>query len=179
MVLLARGKTLAINAPAVVPLFVFKGRSFTHSAAAKTGFVSNTCSGSGIHDFSAEYQDFAVLQVSRVRCHSYILAGNGSVKTMVLRLCLESGDGSPAKEYRIEDGNVEVRTLDPEGGSIRGTGSVWCRLTPEQLSIHVERNTVVAQWLERRLGWRRLLQACVDQGPSMGEVAENTNHPAL
>ncbi len=76
MVLLARGKTLAINAPAVVPLFVFKGRSFTHSAAAKTGFVSNTCSGSGIHDFSAEYQDFAVLQVSRVRCHSYILAGN-------------------------------------------------------------------------------------------------------
>ncbi len=53
------------------------------------------------------------------------------------------------------------------------------RLTPEQLSIHVERNTVVAQWLERRLGWRRLLQACVDQGPSMGEVAENTNHPAL
>ena len=87
------------------------------------------------------------------------------------RLLLESGDGSPAKEYRIEDGNVEVRTLDPEGGSVRGTGSVWRRLTPEQLSIHVEHNTLVAQWLEHRLGWRRLLQACVDQEPSMRKAA--------
>ena len=91
-----------------------------------------------------------------------------------VRLRLESGDGSPAKEYRIEDGEVEVRTLDPEGGSVRRTGSVWWRLTPEQLSIHVERNTVVAQWMERRLGWRRLLQACVGQEPSMWKVAENT-----
>ena len=105
-----------------------------------------------------------------------------SVKTMSLgsmRLRLESGNGSPAKEYRIEDGNVEVRTLDPEGGSPGRTRSVWWRLTPEQLSIHVERNTVVAQWLERRLGWRRLLQACVSQEPSIWKVAENTNHPAL
>ena len=96
-----------------------------------------------------------------------------------MRLRLESGDGSPAKEYRIEDGKIEVRTLDPEGGSVRRTGSIWWRLTPEQLSIHVERNTVVAQWLEGRLGWRRLLQACVGQEPSMWKVAENTNHPAL
>jgi hypothetical protein len=96
-----------------------------------------------------------------------------------MRLLLESGDGSPAKEYRIEDGNVEVRTLDPEGGSVRSTGSVWWRLTREQLSTHVEHNTVVAWWLERRLGWRRLLQACVEQEPSMVKVAENTNHPAL
>ena len=88
-----------------------------------------------------------------------------------MRLRLESGDGSSAKEYRIEDGNVEVRR--------RRTGSIWWRLTPQQLRIHVERNTVVAQWLERRLGWRRLLQACVGQEPSMWKVAENTNHPAL
>ena len=88
-----------------------------------------------------------------------------------MRLRLESGEGSPAREYRIEDGKVEVRTLDPDGGSVRCTGSAWWRLTPEQLSIHVERNTVVAWWLERRLGWRRLLQACVDQEPSMGKVA--------
>jgi hypothetical protein len=32
-----------------------------------------------------------------------------------IRLLLESGDGSPVKEYRIEDGNVEVKTVD--GGS--------------------------------------------------------------
>jgi hypothetical protein len=96
-----------------------------------------------------------------------------------VRLRLQSGDGSPATEYRIEDGNVEVRTLDPEGGSVRRTGSVWWRLTPEQLSIHVEGNTVVAQWKERRLGWRRLLQACVGQEPRMWKVAESTSHPAL
>ena len=96
-----------------------------------------------------------------------------------MRLRLESVNGSPAKEYRIDDGNVEVRMLDPEDGSDRCTGSIWSRLTPEQLSIHVERNTVVAQWLERRLGWRHLLQACVGQEPSMWKVAENTNHPAL
>ncbi len=57
------------------------------------------------------------------------------VRSMQLRL--ESGDGSPAKEYRIEDGNVEVRTLDPEGESVRRTGSVWWRLTPEELSIQL------------------------------------------
>ena len=95
------------------------------------------------------------------------------------RLRLEAGNGSAAKEYRIEDGNVEVRALDLEGGSQRHAGSDWWRLTPEQLSIHVERNTVVAQWLERRLGWRRLLQACVGQEPTLWKVAENTHHPAL
>jgi len=100
-----------------------------------------------------------------------------------LRFRLESTDGSPVKEYRVKDGNVEVRTLGSEGRSDRHTENVWWRLTPEQLSIHVERNSVVAQWLERRLGWRRLLQACVGE-PSMwksGEKksGENTSHPLL
>jgi hypothetical protein len=30
---------------------------------------------------------------------------------------------------------------------IHALDAFWWRLTPEQLSIHVERNTVVAQWL--------------------------------
>jgi hypothetical protein len=50
-----------------------------------------------------------------------------------MQLCLESTNGSPAKEYRIEGANVEVRTLDCESDHV----SVWSRLTPEQLSIHV------------------------------------------
>ena len=124
--------------------------------------------------FSSRVSEFCRI-ASKPGSMAFVYPGREwSVKTMVsgrMRLLLESGDGSPAKEYRIEDGNVEVRTLDPEGGSVRSTGRGWWRLTPEQLSIHVERNTVVAQWLERRLGWRRLLQACVDQEPSMGKVA--------
>jgi len=96
-----------------------------------------------------------------------------------MRLRLESSDNSPVEEFRIEDGSVEVRMLDPEGVTVRRVGSIWRRLTPEQLSIHVERNTVVAQWLQRRLGWRRLLQACVAQEPSRWEAAEDTRHPAF
>jgi len=96
------------------------------------------------------------------------------MKSGNMQLRLETGDGSPAREYRIEDGTVEVRMLDPEGVSVRRVGSAWRRLTPEQLSIHVERNTVVSQWLEHRLGWRRLLQACVNQEPSSREVADGT-----
>src|SRR5690242_38920 len=106
------------------------------------------------------YQVFAVLAVSRVRCHHLAKsAWKCSMSVQSTRLPLESSDGSSAEEYRIDKGGkVEVRTLDPGGQRI---GSVWCRLTPGQLSSHVERNTVVAQWLEHRLGWRRLLQACV------------------
>jgi hypothetical protein len=102
-----------------------------------------------------------------------------SVLVESVRLRLESTDGSQAKEYRVKDGNVEVRTPGPEGRSDRHTEGVWWRLTPEQLSIHVERNSVVAQWLERRLGWRRLLQACVGQEPSVWKSDENTSHPLL
>jgi hypothetical protein len=80
------------------------------------------------------------------------------------RLRLDSRDGSPASEYRIlDDGIVEVRTVVSEDGS-ESPRSAWRPLTPDQLSSHVERNTVVAQWLERRMGWRPLLLACVGEG---------------
>jgi len=78
-----------------------------------------------------------------------------------MHLRLESRNGSPAKECRIEGGNVEVRTFDCEPSHAR----VWTRLTPEQLSTHVRRHTVVSRWLESRLGWRPLLRACVGLEP--------------
>ena len=90
-----------------------------------------------------------------------------------IRLRVESGDGSSATEYRIEDGSVEVRTIPLVGVTVQRAGNVWWRLTPEQLSVHVQRNTAVAQWLERRLGWRRLLQACVTQEPDAWKVARS------
>ena len=62
-------------------------------------------------------------------------------------LRLEAGSGS-AKEYRIRDEMIEVRQLQ----SPSGDESQWHQLTPEQLTDHVKRNTVVAQWLKRRLG---------------------------
>jgi len=39
--------------------------------------------------------------------------------------------------------------------------SEWQRLTTAEIAYHVENNTVVARWLEARLGWRRVLRKCV------------------
>jgi hypothetical protein len=80
---------------------------------------------------------------------------------MPTSLRLEAADGSVGEEYRISDGDIEVRKLHQTIEDAR-RGGAWHRVTPGQLSTHVERNTVVAQWLQRRLGWQRLLQKCVD-----------------
>ncbi len=79
------------------------------------------------------------------------------------RLRIDSSDGSRAREYRIDSEGVQVRTLISDGAK-----SVWRTLTSDNLSSHVRRNTVVAQWLERRLGWRRLLLACVGEESRSG-----------
>jgi hypothetical protein len=73
-------------------------------------------------------------------------------------LRLEAADGRVAQEYRIRDGQIEVRQLSGPADD-----HDWCSLSAQDLSSHVMRNTVVAQWLKHRLGWRRLLQACVAQ----------------
>ena len=71
-------------------------------------------------------------------------------------LRLESLDGC-TEEYRIGEGEVEVRQLQHPLEEEHG----WRQLTPGELTAHVNRNTVVAQWLMRRFGWQRLLRACV------------------
>jgi hypothetical protein len=103
------------------------------------------------------------------------LAGKRGIGTMALenvRLRLEAIDGSAPKEYRVDNGKVEVRSLHSRS-RYDPPESNWHRLTPQELGTHVERNTVVAQWLERRLGWRRLLQACVSQEPHDWRTAED------
>jgi hypothetical protein len=44
------------------------------------------------------------------------------------RLCIESGDGSPAREYRVMNGSVQGRTLAADDAK-----SVWRTLTPFNL----------------------------------------------
>jgi len=75
----------------------------------------------------------------------------------VTHLRLEPLDGSAPVEYKIEDGSVAVRTMEP------AAGDSWHRLSATDLRTHIERRTVVAEWLERRIGWRRLLQQCVSE----------------
>jgi len=69
---------------------------------------------------------------------------------------------STPREYRIRDGKVEARDFDKG----RAKEEDWTEVSSEQLSTHVLRNTPTARWLERNLGWRRLLRACVGEEPS-------------
>ena len=78
---------------------------------------------------------------------------------MPMSLRLEAADGTAIEEYRIDREAVEVRRLSDLGD--HGTG--WRRLTSAQLRDHVNRKTLLAQWLEQRLGWRRLLRACLGE----------------
>lgn len=93
-----------------------------------------------------------------------------------VQLRLETYGGSAGREYRVNEGRVEVRSLQSTR-HLRLSERLWHRLSSQQLSIHVERNTVVAQWLERRLGWRKLLQACVS--PEMQSWIPAENHGSL
>src|SRR5262249_25742868 len=68
------------------------------------------------------------------------------------RLRIDPGDGSPAVDYRIENGFVESRTPAIE--------KQWQRLTPEQLTSRVMADTVVLRWLRHRIGVYRLIRAC-------------------
>jgi hypothetical protein len=78
------------------------------------------------------------------------------------QLLLQSLNHSPVKEYRVtKDGRIEARLLDWGFAQERD----WREVPPAQLSNHVMRNTAVARWLERSLGWRRLLWACVGEEP--------------
>jgi len=72
-------------------------------------------------------------------------------------LRVEAPDGTAIEEYRIDHGAIEVRRFSDVGDN----QAPWRQLTPAQLRDHVNRKTLLAQWLERRLGWRRLLRACL------------------
>lgn len=91
-----------------------------------------------------------------------------ALTTMKLRL--EAADRSGAEEYRVQDGGIEVRQAgrgsdEESGGPLESpqTADGWRRLTAGEVSSHVRGNTVVAQWLRQRIGWRRLLRACTDK----------------
>jgi hypothetical protein len=87
---------------------------------------------------------------------------------MPMTLRLEASNGSGVEEYRIYEDAVEVRKLrsgeEKDDLELAGeqVSNEWQRLLPRDLSAHVRNNTVVAQWLKHRLGWRRLLRACTD-----------------
>jgi hypothetical protein len=85
-----------------------------------------------------------------------------------LTLRIQTVDGS-CEEYRITNGEIQVRQFPSSGGA---ENAEWRKVRPAELADHVEKKTVVSQWLRQRLGWRGLLRACVsDQDGLYGEAA--------
>ena len=93
--------------------------------------------------------------------------GYRTMALVPMNLRLEAADGSESEEYRIHGGDIEVRRARrfPEYDSDGQPSSDedWQTLTAGELSTHVQENSLVAQWLRHRIGWRRLILACADQ----------------
>ena len=69
-----------------------------------------------------------------------------------MRLRIESANGSPINDYRISNGCVQVRALDPSGHSYAGWTSRWRTLDDRDIRLHHALGTVVSTWLHVRLG---------------------------
>jgi hypothetical protein len=69
-----------------------------------------------------------------------------------MRLRIESVKGSPVNDYRISNGCVEVRSLDPSGHPYLGWASRWRTLDDDDIQLHHALRTVVSKWLRVRLG---------------------------
>lgn len=61
---------------------------------------------------------------------------------------LADKDG-PVNQYRVRKRNLEFRTLDPHGE--RFHFGQWRKLTPDEITLHMNLNTAVAEWLNERL----------------------------
>ena len=60
--------------------------------------------------------------------------------------------GLPINEYRINDGNLQVRALDSDGRTYPDGRSTWKRLVPGDIALHFRLHTVVGKWFEDRVG---------------------------
>jgi hypothetical protein len=63
------------------------------------------------------------------------------------RLRIEPAKCSPANDYRIRDGEVEFRVIEPASHY----ASNWRRLDENDVQLHRALQTVVAKWIEERL----------------------------
>ena len=59
--------------------------------------------------------------------------------------------GLGINDYRINDSDVEVRALTPDGHLYSDVRSTWKRLTPSDIALHYRFNTVVGKWLEDKV----------------------------
>ncbi len=75
------------------------------------------------------------------------MSANGEI-----RLRVESVNGSPVNDYRIRNGSIEVRSLDRSGRPLPRDMSHWRALDDNDIQLHYALRTIVAKWLDARLG---------------------------
>ena len=66
-------------------------------------------------------------------------------------LRIPSENGSPVNEYRINEGQIEFRSLDPQGHPFSPLTTGWRTLDVGDIQWHFALKTAVAQWLVERL----------------------------
>ena len=76
------------------------------------------------------------------------------------KLRIDCNDGSTVLEDRIQNGQVEHRTVDSAAEFGARAEVHWERLTSEALRSHVMTRSVFAYWLSHRLGIDALRRAC-------------------
>jgi hypothetical protein len=67
-----------------------------------------------------------------------------------MRLRIESVNGSPMNDYRIQEGSVHVRVLEPNGRPYASPLGCWRVLDEEDIQLHHALGTVVSEWLRKR-----------------------------
>jgi hypothetical protein len=66
------------------------------------------------------------------------------------RLIILSEQNAPVNQYRVRRRDLEFRALDAQGRPFRFS-SRWRKLTAEEIALHLNLNTPVAEWLNARL----------------------------
>lgn len=66
-------------------------------------------------------------------------------------LRIPSEHGSPVNEYRINDGQIEFRSLNSQNKPFSSQKEGWRSLDVADIQLHFALKTVVAQWLIERL----------------------------
>jgi hypothetical protein len=104
------------------------------------------------------------------------------------RFRIDPGIGSPAVDYRIENGLVERRSVKTTRQR-EATSEKWQRLTSSQEhTSRVMADTIVLRWLGRRIELRWLIRACnqqssvandgtLDRSDQIGKRPGDTKHP--
>jgi hypothetical protein len=101
--------------------------------------------------FSGHHAAHPPVQI--INAISNLLDGHlGSEGREVMRLRVESPDGSCANDYRIRDEFVEVRSLEATGQPVSGSLGHWRPMDRDDIALHHALGTAVSQWLQARRG---------------------------